>query len=152
MHFWKRFCQINLFRQAFFFAKVENVRTMGATIAFFFPPPFFLFALSICLFFPFPSIVWLSSLSDAKNLPFGPLSLKCMNADFPRLVFKKSARYLWVLICVTNWRFFWGWLNRVSRCVVGGASWEVRRGSWVVGRGSWVVSRARVLRLTYFNT
>ena len=38
-----------------------------------------------------------------------------------------------------------GWLNRVGRWVVGSASCVVRRASWVVGR-------ARVLRLTCFNT
>jgi hypothetical protein len=35
-----------------------------------------------------------------------------------------------------------GWLNGVGgSCVVGLASWVVRRGSWVVRHGSWVVGR-----------
>jgi hypothetical protein len=38
---------------------------------------------------------------------------------------------------MAKWR---GWVGRAS-CVVGRASWVVRRGSCVVGRASWVVRR-----------
>ena len=56
---------------------IAIIKTKSATIAFFSSPPVRFSSLFLLFFFPFPSLVpGLSSLSGAKNLPFGPFSIK----------------------------------------------------------------------------
>ena len=59
-----------------FFSKIAIIETKSATIAFFSSPPFFLRALSFFFSFPFPSLVWVRSLSGPRNPPFNAFSLK----------------------------------------------------------------------------
>ena len=62
--------------QQFFFSKIAIIEARSATIAFFSSPPFFLLALSFFFSFPFPSLVWVRSLSGPRNPPFNAFSLK----------------------------------------------------------------------------
>ena len=62
--------------QQFFFSKIAIIESKSATIAFFSSPPFFLLALSFFFSFPFPSLVWVRSLSGPRNPPFNAFSLK----------------------------------------------------------------------------
>ena len=62
--------------------EAANMKAKNVTIAFlstpFLPPRFFYFSS------PFPSLVWFSSLSGAKNLSFGPFLLQVSLGSFSK--------------------------------------------------------------------
>ena len=62
--------------QQFCFSKIAIIETKTATIASFSSPPFFLLALSFFFSFPFPSLVWVRSLTGPRNPLFNAFSLK----------------------------------------------------------------------------
>ena len=61
---------------SFFSSKIAMIESKSATIDFFSSPLFFLLALSFFFSFPFPSLVWVRSLSGPRNPPFNAFSLK----------------------------------------------------------------------------